>query len=88
MFACGFDKIGTSYWPGCLLFSSFKGLLFLMLFLSILLDEKMTFWLKSFIDWLRGLIRNGNCSNVNRNFHFIINYLIQFLTVTADILSS
>ena len=39
------------------------------LFLRILLDDKLllvlTFWLLSFIDWLRGLFCNAECSIVN-----------------------
>jgi len=35
-----------------------------------------TFWLKNFIDWLRGLSNNNNCSNENRNFYFDFKYLI------------
>ena len=35
-----------------------------------------TLRLKSFIDCLSGINWNVNCSNVNRNFHFVFKYLI------------
>jgi len=44
-----------------------------------------TFWLKFFIDWLRGLSYKGISSNVNRNVHCVFKYLyIVYLGLTFE----
>ena len=69
-------KTIVSFFYDCIQRSLFQ--LKATLFLSILLDDKLllvlTFWLLSFIDWLRGLFCNAECSIVNIN-KFVVVFL-------------
>jgi len=43
----------------------------------------LTFWLKRFVDWLRGLPCSFDCNGSRENYYVCFKHLIAYLNLTA-----